>query len=499
MASRGRDCNARPRPEPRPRSVISSPPVVRSLAALPVCRALCALGVCRASCALGVCRALSALGVCRALCALGLLGVLACTSSAPVRTVPVLLAEDTDPAAGYEAPPVESAAQILPPELLRGPHHEVADEVVSDGFRRHYWIASPYGETEAVGDAMLRRRVAELRALAVLEEMSGTREFAEAAARGLASPFVATWNLIRHPVDSITGIPTGAWDQIQRIASLTGSERSELEDGSFRAFIGFEKRKRELAARLGVDPYSSNAMLQRELNRMAWVSFAGGLPFALVPFTGAGEAGAPSLAVVASSDRLDDLLLHYSPEDLARFNRIELAVMGVPERVRDAFLAHPWYSPRHETVLVASLTALDPAPGRPDVVEAALSAASESDAFHWQRTAELLRAYHDAVAPMDRVVVLEGGGPAGHSAEGTLVVPLAADRVYWTRPAEEIARAAERALAATPEVATAELVVSGTLSPRARAGFEAHGLAVTERAFERLRVEGGGVAAREGR
>lgn len=421
---------------------------------------------------------------------------LACTSTAPVRTLPALPEAATDPAAGYEAPTVQSAAELLPPELLRSPHYEVADEVVSDGFRRHYWISSPWGELEAVGDVPLRRRLAEVRALAVLEEMSQTREFADAASRGLTRPFVATWNLIRHPVDSLTGIPTGAWEQLQRVASLATDERSELEDGALRAFLGFEARKRELAARLGVDPYTPNRLLQRELNRAAWVSVAGGLPFALVPFTDVGEPASPSLAATAAEGRLEELLAHTSPLDLARLNRIELMVMGVPEPVREAFLDHPWYSPRHETLLVAALVGLDPAPGRRAFVEAALGAASERDAFDWQRTAALLRAYHGAAAPVERVVILEGGRAAGHSAEGTLVVPLAADHVFWTGLAEAIADAAEQELRDAPEVATADLVVSGTLSPRARAGFESRGFSVIERAFERLRVEG--AAAMEG-
>jgi len=424
-----------------------------------------------------------------ALAGAGVLLALACSSAAPVRTLPALPEAATDPAAGYEAPTIQSASELLPPELLQGPDHEVADEVVSDGLRRHYWISSPWGELEAVGDAQVRRRVAEVRALAALEEMSRTRAFAEAASRGLVRPFVATWNLIRHPVDSLTGIPTGAWEQLQRVASLATEERSELEDGALRAFLGFEARKRKLAARLGVDPYTSNRLLQRELNRAAWVSVAGGLPFALVPFTEVGEPEPSSPAATAAEGRLEGLLDRFSPLDLARFNRIELTVMGVPEPVREAFLEHPWYSPRHETLLVAALAALDPAPGRRDFVEAALGAASEGDAFDWQRTAELLRAYHGAAAPVERLVILGGGRPAGHSAEGTLVVPLAADHVFWTGLAEAIAEAVEQELRDAAEVATAELVVAGTLSPRARAGFESRGFSVIERAFERLRVE----------
>ena len=177
---------------------------------------------------------------------------------------------------------------------------------------------------------MLRIRVHEIEALAALGEMSASREFTTAVGNALKSPFVATWNLITRPVDSITGLPVGAWNHLKRTSELAKGERGEFEDSAVREFIGFESKKRVIAHRLGVDPYSSNKELQKRLNRFAWVSFVGGLPSMFVPFTG-DEQPRDETAPAAPSDRMSEILLDYSPEDLRRLNRIEMAVMGIPE------------------------------------------------------------------------------------------------------------------------------------------------------------------------
>lgn len=418
--------------------------------------------------------------------ALALACALACASPPAVRTtLPALAEGDTDPAAGYEQPPVLRAEDLLPASLLRSEHHRVAPEVVSDGFIRRYRIESEFGAFEAHGDEMLRERVSEIRALAALAEVSKSREFARAMSQGLQVPFVAAWNLIRSPVDSITGLPAGAWGLVQRAADLATSERGELEDAAFREFIGFEARKREIAARLEVDPYSSNRVLQRELNRLAWVTYAGGLPFMqLVPFQKVGVPREPVLAA-GGGDRIRDLLLHHSPEDLRRFNRIELAVMGVPPEERSAFLTHPWYSPRHATVLVDALAAVEPAEDHATFLRLARSARSEYDAFFFQRAAELLRAYHESAAPLGRFVGV-AGVPAAHSAEGRLLVAADADYVVWTRPVERFAESIQEELAGDGRVVSAGLLLSGGLSPRARAELERRGIAVVERALESL-------------
>lgn len=424
-----------------------------------------------------------ALGVALLLCA--------CASDVGSRNaLPQVSAADADSSLGFEVPPTLRASELLPPEILAGPHHRVAEEVRSDGFVHLYTLSSDYGEFQVAGDDLLRERVKEIWALAVLDEMSASREFASAAARGLQSPFVATWNLIRHPVDTVSGIPSGAWEAIRRTSDLARSERGPLEESAFREFIGFESRKRELAYQLGVDPYSSNKALQTRLNRFAWVSYAGGFPFMLVPFQGGDSDAEESPPAEPPATRLGELLRDYSPEDLRRLNRIELAVIGVPEPLALEFLEHPWFSPRHETVFVESLTAVE-AGSSSACVEVALSAGSEFDALFYQRAVELLRAYHERRAPITRCVAIGSAQPGrfvlgGVSEDGTLVIPELVDHLVWTRPAAALADELALGMPSDPEVRRRELLLSGTLSGRARAELEARGIGVTANAFHSL-------------
>jgi hypothetical protein len=408
-----------------------------------------------------------------------------CAVPTPTRNVlPTLSAGDVDSTEGYETPPVRRAANLLPPELLEGPHHRVRDEVASDGFLNRYVIESDFGTFEAAGDELLRIRIHEIEALAELDRMQKRDEFARAMAAGLKSPFVAAWNLIRDPVDSILGIPQSAWETVKKTAELTRRERGELEDSGFREFIGFETKKRELAFQLGVDPYTSNKELQKQLNRFAWAAYLGGLPFALVPFQDAPAEAEIGPASENADERLRDILRHYAPEDLRRLNRIELAVMGAPPELADRFLTHLWYSPRHGTILIESLVALDLAEDRPAFIETALAAGSEADARFYQRAAQLLRAWHEGREELVRVAGRRRA-VMGLTAEDELVVPLVLDHAVWSRPADAFATRALEA-AETLGARRVRLLVSGTLSERARAEFAARGFAVTEQAFERL-------------
>jgi hypothetical protein len=388
-------------------------------------------------------------------------------------------------AAGFEVSPVRRASELLPVDLIAGPHYQVGEDVVSEDFANHYWITSDFGDFEAVGDDQLRTRIHEIEAIAAMREMSKTAQFASAAAEALKTPFVATWNLITSPVDSLIGVPMSAWVAIRKTARLARGERGELEDSGWVEFIGFETKKRQIAHEMKVDPYSSNKTLQQQLNRFAWAAYAGGLPFMFVPFVKDDE---PSEEPLAASDRLGEILLDYSPEDLRRLNRIELAVMGVSKSLRDKFLRHPWYSPRHQSVLVESLSALDLTEGRSDFIQVAATAESEDEARFYQHTAELVRAYSDQVAWIRRIVAVDSA-LIGYTEQNALVLPLAADHAIWNQPTEALALALTRAQSSEAPVAGKELVLSGTLSPLARQRVEALGIVVTERAFENLQSD----------
>src|SRR5215467_7333121 len=111
--------------------------------------------------------------------------------------------------AGYEAEPVLDAKDLATPELLKGPHYTVDPKVPVKGFLERFTIRSTYGTFLANGQRMLPIRVNEVEAIAKLDDLSKTKEFADAAGRAIARPVTSTVNMIVHPVDTITGFPDG--------------------------------------------------------------------------------------------------------------------------------------------------------------------------------------------------------------------------------------------------------------------------------------------------
>src|ERR1700730_9584142 len=78
---------------------------------------------------------------------------------------------------GYESPPVLSASNILPPELLSGPNFRVQERVFNDGFMNTYTIDSKFGTFMAVSTDLLRKRIQEINALAAMDKLKTTKEY----------------------------------------------------------------------------------------------------------------------------------------------------------------------------------------------------------------------------------------------------------------------------------------------------------------------------------
>lgn len=368
-------------------------------------------------------------------------------------------------ATGYEQPESLRASEILPPELRSGPHHRVDEEVRSDGLHRVFTVRSADGSFEARGEEDLRRRIREIEATAALRERNeaggGARPDSGTAERGLAG-----W--VRTP----------------------GRDDGGTRPGGGR-LVDLDAMKRQVAHELGIDPYTENPDLQRELDRHVFSVFATGrgaigLPGgAAAPAPGAGggeEAAAGAEASAPETTRAGELVRDYSADDLERLARIELAVMGVDEQLREQFLDNPWYSPRDGTELVDALSALDGTEGRSTFIEAAVKAGSPEEAHSYQRMAELMRRYAHRVGSLQRFTRV-GSRVAAYAEDGTLIVPVEADHALWTPDIAAFATAIARAAGQDPEVARTRLLVSGKLSRRARQEIEGLGIDVTEEAM----------------
>jgi hypothetical protein len=399
------------------------------------------------------------------------------------RVLPRLTAADMDPAAGYESPPVMRASELLPADVVAGPRHRVREDVGSDGFFRIYHVESDFGDFDAAGDVGVRQLAQEIRALATLEALEREPEWRSARAAAETDALVASAHLVSEPADSIEGVPDVMWREVMRVAEIAPDGRAPEEERLRRQVLDFESRKRRLARRLGLDPFSDARVLQRALNGAGWTLAAGGYPLERIPSL-VETSVAPQPEDLLPPERLAELYAHDSVEDLRRRNRIELAVMGTAAETIEAFLAHAAWSPRAQTGLVESLLALEPARDRGAYVDVALQARSSRDAWFYLFGALILRHHHLEVSPIERLVRVGERSTAAVTRDGKLVVAGQVDYLLWTGPVERFAKTL--AEANVSGIRAREIWLTGGASPLARRELAARGITVVEGVLSRL-------------
>ena len=288
--------------------------------------------------------------------------------------------------AAFEELPVLNASEILRPDILTGPHHKVREEVPTYSGANQFTIDSDFGVFEADGNEMLVRRINEINAIARLKEVSRTDEFKEALRKAAKSPMAAAKAIADDPVHAITNVPKGVMKFMGRIGeNIKGigqkHEGRDSEGSQLQQVIGYSDEKRKVAISLGVDPYSTNTVLQHELDGIAWASFAGGAAFTLATLPVSGAAGT-GLTVTEVSGDFNDVLKEKSPTDLKIMNRKALLDLGATEREAERFLNNNAFSPSAQTAFVLNLRSMKGVANRRAFVRlAGETSSAETDAI----------------------------------------------------------------------------------------------------------------------
>jgi len=286
----------------------------------------------------------------------------------------------------YEALPELKASDILKPEFLSGPHYKVREEVPTSSGANQFTIDSDFGVFEANGNEMLVRRINEINAIERLKEVSRTDEFKTALEKAAKSPMAAAKAIAADPVHSITNVPKGLMKFMGRIGESAKGigqkhDSRDPEGSQLQQVIGFADAKRKVAVSLGVDPYSTNTVLQHELDGIAWASFAGGATFSLATLPIGGGLGT-ALTVTEVSGDFNDILKEKSPTDLRIMNRRALLDLGATEREADRFLNNNAFSPSAQTAFVLNLKSMEDVANRRAFVRlAGETSSSEIDAI----------------------------------------------------------------------------------------------------------------------
>jgi hypothetical protein len=387
--------------------------------------------------------------------------------------------------AAFEELPVLNASDILQPDFLTGPHHKVREEVPTSSGANQFTIDSDFGVFEADGNEMLVRRINEINAIARLKEVSRTDQFKEALRKAARSPVAAAKAIADDPVQAISNVPKGVMKFMGRIgenAKSLGQKREgkDPEGSQLQQVIGYSDEKRKVAISLGVDPYSTNTVLQHELDQIAWASFAGGAAFTLATLPVSGAAGT-ALTVTEVSGDFNDILKEKSPTDLRMMNRRALLDMGATENEADRFLNNNAFSLSAQTAFVLNLKSMKGVANRRAFVRlAGQTSSSETDAIFCVQTAALMSKLNKEQIPLARIETL-GDFPIGVTKDGTTVVALQWDYAAWTSGAARVSDEIEKFAAKPPRNRKVLVALSGQVSPRLRQELEARGQIVKDR------------------
>ena len=384
----------------------------------------------------------------------------------------------------FEELPELKASEILKPELLKGPHFEVRDPVPTASGMNQFTIDSDFGVFEADGNEMLLQRLKEIDAIARLREVSRTDEFKKSLVAAAKSPLDSARNIARDPAQAISNVPKGVMKFLGRAKQTVenvgkgGGER-DVDGSRMKDAIGYSDEKREIALQMGIDPYSTNNVLQKQLDDVAWASWAGGFGFSVATFPISGPIGA-ALTVANLNTTVEDLLREKSPADLEQTNRSTFRAMGASASDTERILNGGAFTPTQSTTFAVHLKALKGVGNRGAFVKAAAQkSTSEADALFCVYTAALMDQINQKT-PIARIV-MAGDFPICVARDGTIIVALQWDYAAWTSGAAAFTGEVQKLAAKSGQGAHVFVGLSGEVSPRLREELEKRGVTVQDR------------------
>lgn len=383
------------------------------------------------------------------------------------------------------------ATTVIPASLVSGDTWTVGPEVIPFEGLFEFQVATRWGDFPVYGEAMLRLRLKEFRAIAEMEEISDTEASLKGASRSVKKSFVRLGNAFIHPKQTAKAIPQGTRRMYSKLERYAGKIKKALQDSDedeegetevdgestsggqkaavwlARKYGGVGSNSRRWARKMGVDPYTSNQILAEELERLSRAEAVGSVSTKfLLPMVAGGFGLLADAANIAYIKNWREIFV---------YNAEVMGEMGIPEEMQLAFQTQEFYTPMTQTLLIAMLDAMEGVENRGVVIEQATLLANESEALFFLESVMLAEWYHREQSTLKRFV-LDTLIPVATNEHGNLVAFTAADYFYWTAETEAVTRDFTATYAAYS--GGRELVTADYVSPLARRGAEGLGWSV---------------------
>ncbi|MBS0556396.1 MAG: hypothetical protein JSR27_03165 [Proteobacteria bacterium] len=393
----------------------------------------------------------------------------------------LLLACSAHASGTFEPEPVLKAPQLVQAPLLSGPDFRVVPEVPIRGYMGNFLIDTKFGPIHADSVEMLSIRISELPAMQALDQASRTGAFATALAARAKKTGSAIVNVVTHPIDTITGLPEGVarylgaqWDKWSgRAQSLSDRSQREFEnrgdpyrapegpmtalrnappehpppsiDAKNRAwyaragnevaregkrYLQFNSQRRAMAKVLGVDPDSSNPVLDQELDTLAWAAVWGNFSAG----TALGAVGGTAATVIGDTGKLNQYVLSKTPEQLREINEKRLLALCSDDTAVRSFLRRGGFTDTLRTELALTLEKLAPKSGCNGLLELAATTHGEVEARYLVNALKLIAQQPGATGGE---LSTANAAITWRTPAGKLLLPLPVDYLSWN---ENLAR-----------------------------------------------------------
>jgi hypothetical protein len=336
------------------------------------------------------------------------------------------------------------------------------------------------------GTGALRKLEQEIWAIGQLKNITRSEAFGKALVNQAGKPLVFAKDVITKPVDTLTGIPKGVGRLFGNIATSVTTTRKPSQESRTKEALQVGSFKRDYAARFGVDPYSSNAVLQEELDKIGnaaafgmWTTSA-----AMMPISG------PASSVITATSlgkSFNNILATEPPSRIRNINEEKLKQMGISDELAQRYLDQPVYTPRQNLLLVDALSRLGTATGRDAYLNAALVAADEVEASFFVNMAQILRGYHETQGPITGITMV-GALTVAQTKAGSAMIPFALDYGVWTANADKLSQNMKATYKAPAFNGKFEIWVTGAASPTAKQELQARGFTVVEQVGGRIDI-----------